>query len=195
MGSVSPVSFADEAFMEKVRTRIIEPTIAGLQAEALPYCGFIFFGLINVGGDPLVIEYNVRMGDPETESVMPRLQSDLIDLLEAAATGHVADVEVAIDPRYAVTVMMVSGGYPGSYPKGKVITGLNDVADSIVFHAGTALDSEGNLVTNGGRVLAVTSYGTTQAEALERSFQSVQRIHFDGKYYRRDIGFDLMHNA
>ena len=126
---------------------------------------------------------------------MPRLQSDLIDLLEAAATGHVADVEVAIDPRYAVTVMMVSGGYPGSYPKGKVITGLNDVADSIVFHAGTALDSEGNLVTNGGRVLAVTSYGTTQAEALERSFQSVQRIHFDGKYYRRDIGFDLMHNA
>lgn len=195
MGSVSPVSFADEAFMDKVRTRIIEPTIAGLQAEALPYCGFIFFGLINVGGDPLVIEYNVRMGDPETESVMPRLQSDLIDLLEAAATGHIADVKVAIDPRYAVTVMMVSGGYPGSYPKGKVITGLDSVTDSIVFHAGTALDDEGNLVTNGGRVLAVTSYGMTQAEALDRSFQGVQRIHFDGSYYRRDIGFDLMHNA
>lgn len=194
MGSVSPVSFADENFMDKVRTRIIEPTIAGLQAEALPYCGFIFFGLINVGGDPLVIEYNVRMGDPETESVMPRLQSDLIDLLEAAATGHIGDVEVAIDSRYAVTVMMVSGGYPGSYPKGKVITGLDSVTDSIVFHAGTALDGEGNLVTNGGRVLAVTSYGTTQAEALERSFQSVQHIHFDGSYYRRDIGFDLMHN-
>ena len=191
MGSVSPVSFADEAFMAKVRTRIIEPTIAGLQAEALPYCGFIFFGLINVGGDPLVIEYNVRMGDPETESVMPRLQSDLIDLLEAAATGHIADVEVAIDPRYAVTVMMVSGGYPGSYPKGKVITGLETVTGSMVFHAGTALDGEGHLVTNGGRVLAVTSYGTTQAEALERSFQGVQRIHFEGSYYRRDIGFDL----
>ena len=191
MGSVSPVSFADETFMDKVRTRIIEPTIAGLQAEALPYCGFIFFGLINVGGDPLVIEYNVRMGDPETESVMPRLQSDLIDLLEAAATGHIADVEVSIDPRYAVTVMMVSGGYPGSYPKGKIITGLETVTESIVFHAGTALDNDGRLVTNGGRVLAVTSYGETQAQALDRSFQSVQHIHFDGNYYRRDIGFDL----
>ena len=195
MGSVSPVSFADEVFMDKVRTRIIEPTIAGLRQENLPYCGFIFFGLINVDGDPLVIEYNVRMGDPETESVMPRLKSDLVDLLEAAATGHMADVEVAIDPRYAVTVMMVSGGYPGSYPKGKVITGIDTVQDSIVFHAGTAMDGEGHLVTNGGRVLAVTSYGATQAEALERSFHSVQRIHFDGSYYRRDIGFDLMRNA
>jgi len=167
MGSVSPVSFADEAFMDKVRTRIIEPTIAGLQQENLPYCGFIFFGLINVDGDPLVIEYNVRMGDPETESVMPRLASDLVDLLEAAATGHIADVDVAIDPRYAVTVMMVSGGYPGSYPKGKVITGIDLVTDSLVFHAGTAQDAEGRLVTNGGRVLAVTSYGTTQAQALD----------------------------
>ena len=195
MGSVSPVSFADDAFMDKVRTRIIEPTIAGLHAEGLPYCGFIFFGLINVGGDPFVIEYNVRMGDPETESVMPRLQSDLLNLLEAAATGRVSDMEVAIDPRYAVTVMMVSGGYPGSYPKGKVITGLGHVTDSIVFHAGTALDADGNLVTNGGRVLAVTSYGATQSEALERSFLNVQRIHFDGSYYRRDIGFDLIHNS
>ena len=195
MGSVSPVSFADEAFMDKVRTRIIEPTIAGLQQENLPYCGFIFFGLINVDGDPLVIEYNVRMGDPETESVMPRLASDLVDLLEAAATGHIADVDVAIDPRYAVTVMMVSGGYPGSYPKGKVITGIDQVTDSLVFHAGTAQDAEGRLVTNGGRVLAVTSYGTTQAQALERSFGSVQRIHFDGCYYRRDIGHDLIHNS
>ena len=195
MGSVSPVSFADEVFMDKVRTRIIEPTIAGLRQENLPYCGFIFFGLINVDGDPLVIEYNVRMGDPETESVMPRVKSDLVDLLEAAATGRMADVEVAIDPRYAVTVMMVSGGYPGSYPKGKVITGIDTVQDSIVFHAGTAMDDEGYLVTNGGRVLAVTSYGATQAEALERSFHSVQRIHFDGSYYRRDIGFDLMRNA
>ena len=195
MGSVSPVSFADEAFMDKVRTRIIEPTIAGLQQESLPYCGFIFFGLINVDGDPLVIEYNVRMGDPETESVMPRLASDLVDLLEAAATGHIADVDVAIDPRYAVTVMMVSGGYPGSYPKGKVITGIDQVTDSLVFHAGTAQDAEGRLVTNGGRVLAVTSYGTTQAQALERSFGSVQRIHFDGCYYRRDIGHDLIHNS
>ncbi len=195
MGSVSPVSFADEAFMDKVRTRIIEPTIAGLQQENLPYCGFIFFGLINVDGDPLVIEYNVRMGDPETESVMPRLASDLVDLLEAAATGHIADVDVVIDPRYAVTVMMVSGGYPGSYPKGKVITGIDQVTDSLVFHAGTAQDAEGRLVTNGGRVLAVTSYGTTQAQALERSFGSVQRIHFDGCYYRRDIGHDLIHNS
>lgn len=195
MGSVSPVSFADEAFMDKVRTRIIEPTIAGLQQENLPYCGFIFFGLINVDGDPLVIEYNVRMGDPETESVMPRLASDLVDLLEAAATGHIADVDVVIDPRYAVTVMMVSGGYPGSYPKGKVITGIDQVTDSLVFHAGTAQDAEGRLVTNGGRVLAVTSYGATQAQALERSFGSVQRIHFDGCYYRRDIGHDLIHNS
>ena len=195
MGSVSPVSFADEAFMDKVRTRIIEPTIAGLQQENLPYCGFIFFGLINVDGDPLVIEYNVRMGDPETESVMPRLASDLVDLLEAAATGHIADVDVAIDPRYAVTVMMVSGGYPGSYPKGKVITGIDQVTDSLVFHAGTSQDAEGRLVTNGGRVLAVTSYGTTQAQALERSFGSVQCIHFDGCYYRRDIGHDLIHNS
>ena len=195
MGSVSPVSFADEAFMDKVRTRIIEPTIAGLQQENLPYCGFIFFGLINVDGEPLVIEYNVRMGDPETESVMPRLASDLVDLLEAAATGHIADVDVVIDPRYAVTVMMVSGGYPGSYPKGKVITGIDQVTDSLVFHAGTAQDAEGRLVTNGGRVLAVTSYGTTQAQALERSFGSVQRIHFDGCYYRRDIGHDLIHNS
>lgn len=195
MGSVSPVSFADEAFMDKVRTRIIEPTIAGLQQENLPYCGFIFFGLINVDGDPLVIEYNVRMGDPETESVMPRLASDLVDLLEAAATGHIADVDIVIDPRYAVTVMMVSGGYPGSYPKGKVITGIDQVTDSLVFHAGTAQDAEGRLVTNGGRVLAVTSYGTTQAQALERSFGSVQRIHFDGCYYRRDIGHDLIHNS
>ena len=195
MGSVSPVSFADEAFMYKVRTRIIEPTITGLQQENLPYCGFIFFGLINVDGDPLVIEYNVRMGDPETESVMPRLASDLVDLLEAAATGHIADVDVAIDSRYAVTVMMVSGGYPGSYPKGKVITGIDLVTDSLVFHAGTAQDAEGRLVTNGGRVLAVTSYGTTQAQALERSFGSVQRIHFDGCYYRRDIGHDLIHNS
>ena len=191
MGSVSPVSFADDAFIDKVRRRIIEPTIDGLQQEGLPYCGFIFFGLINVGGDPLVIEYNVRMGDPETESVMPRLSSDLVDLLEAAATGHIADVEATIDPRYAVTVMMVSGGYPGSYPKGKLITGIKQVQDSIVFHAGTALDGDGRLVTNGGRVLAVTSYGTTQAEALERSFHSVQQIHFDGCYYRRDIGHDL----
>ena len=195
MGSVSPVPFADKAFMKKVEDRIVKPTVRGLKEEHIDYCGFIFIGLMNCGGDPYVIEYNVRMGDPETESVMPRLKSDLVDLLEAAATGHMADVEVAIDPRYAVTVMMVSGGYPGSYPKGKVITGIDTVQDSIVFHAGTAMDGEGHLVTNGGRVLAVTSYGATQAEALERSFHSVQRIHFDGSYYRRDIGFDLMRNA
>lgn len=191
MGSVSPVSFADAAFMDKVCSRIIEPTIEGLQQENLPYCGFIFFGLINCGGDPMVIEYNVRMGDPETESVMPRLQSDLIDLLEAAARGTLAQTEVKIDPRYAVTVIMVSGGYPGSYPKGKVITGLEQVTESIVFHAGTACDDAGRLVTNGGRVLAVTSYGETKEEALGHSFSSVQNIHFDGSYFRRDIGYDL----
>ena len=191
MGAVSPVSFVDELFMDKVRTRIIQPTIDGLRQEGIDYRGFIFFGLINVDGDPFVIEYNVRMGDPETESVMPRLRSDLIDLLEAAALGRIGQTTVDIDPRYAVTVMMVSGGYPGSYAKGKPITGLDEVTDSLVFHSGTARDSGGQLVTNGGRVLAVTSYGDTQSQALQRSFQSVQRIHFDDSYFRGDIGFDL----
>ena len=191
MGSVSPVSFADDEFMARVRERIIEPTLDGLQQEQLPYCGFIFFGLINVEGDPYVIEYNCRMGDPETEVVMPRLKSDLVELLLAAADGRLSDIDVEIDPRYAVTVMLVSGGYPQAYQKGLTITGLDEVQGSIVFHSGTKLGADGQLLTNGGRVLAVTSYGATKQQALDASFESIKHINFDKKYFRHDIGFDL----
>ena len=192
MGAVSPVPFADDTFMQKVEERIIRPTVEGLRVEKILYRGFIFLGLINVKGEPMVIEYNVRMGDPETEVVMPRLQGDLLQLLVKTAQGNLGDEPLEVDPLAAVTVMVVSGGYPGDYAKGKVISGLDNVSESVLFHAGTARDDAGRIVTSGGRVIAATSRGESIDQALEKSYRSVDLIQFDGKYFRRDIGNEFI---
>lgn len=192
MGAISPVPFADDEFMKKVADRIILPTVRGLIADGIDYRGFIFLGLINVGGDPMVIEYNVRMGDPETEAVMLRVDADLLDLMKAAAQGDLADKELRHNPQTAATVMMVSGGYPGSYEKGLSIEGTENVTESTLFHAGTRRDADGHLLTSGGRVIAVSSLADNMVDALAKSYASVKKISFPGAYYRRDIGRDLM---
>ncbi len=190
MGAVSPVPFANEEFMQKVEQQIVIPTINGLKNDAIEYKGFVFIGLIKVGDNPFVIEYNVRMGDPETEVVIPRIKSDIVELFQAVANETLENTVLEIDERTATTVMIVSGGYPEDYEKGKVISGLDQVKNSIVFHAGTA-EKDGNVVTNGGRVIAVTSYGNNFKEALKQSYENVEKINFDKKYFRTDLGFDL----
>jgi phosphoribosylamine---glycine ligase len=191
MGSISPVPFADEAFMKRVSDRVIRPTIDGLKKEQIQYKGFIFFGLMNVNGDPYVIEYNCRMGDPEAESVIPRIENDMVELFLATAEERLGKEEIKVDPRSVATVMLVSKGYPGSYQKGKAIIFENGINDSLVFHAGTTEDNDGNQVTSGGRVMAVTSFGGDIKDALSKSYGSVCKIHYDGKYYRKDIGFEF----
>lgn len=192
MGAISPVSFANKEFMQKVEERIVIPTIQGLKEDKIEYKGFIFIGLIKVGNDPMVIEYNVRMGDPETEVVMLRIKSDLLDILDATARKELNLKQLIEDDRYAATVMLVSGGYPGDYKKGLPILGLDKIdSNSIVFHAGTKPENASTIVTNGGRVLAISSYGQTQSEALSKSYTNAENVNFEGKYYRKDIGFDL----
>ena len=191
MGAVSPVPYVDAVLMEKIETRIVKPTIEGFQKDGIEYKGFVFIGLINVKNEPIVIEYNVRMGDPETEVVVPRLKSDLVELFLSVANQKLDDFALEVDPRSATTIMVVSGGYPEDFEKGKVITGLENITDSIVFHAGTKLDNE-NVVTNGGRVLTVTSYGDDFQQAIKKSYQNIDKLSFDKMYFRKDIGFDLL---
>ncbi len=191
MGAISPVPFADEAFLQKVEERVVKPTVSGLQKDGIDYRGFIFIGLMNVDGNPQVIEYNVRMGDPETEVVLPRIQSDLVDLFEGVANQTLESKSYEVTNQIATTVMLVSGGYPEAYEKGKEITGFDSVNDSIVFHAGTT-EKDGKVVSNGGRVMAVTSFGDSIEEALEKSYASIDKISFEKMNYRKDIGFDLV---
>ncbi|CEN51697.1 phosphoribosylamine--glycine ligase [Capnocytophaga canis] len=190
MGAVSPVPFADADFMQKIEERIVQPTIAGLKKDSIEYQGFVFIGLIKVKGEPYVIEYNVRMGDPETEVVLPRIESDLVAVFQSLRSQTLDELTLQINPESATTVMMVSGGYPEDYEKGKIITGVENVSGSIVFHAGTARKGD-DLVTSGGRVLAVTSFGKDFKEALKKSYENIEKIHFDKMYFRKDIGFDL----
>ncbi|TVZ26289.1 phosphoribosylamine--glycine ligase [Gillisia sp. Hel_I_86] len=190
MGAISPVPFVDEVLMDKIEERIVKPTINGLQKENIDYKGFVFIGLIKVGEEPYVIEYNVRMGDPETEVVLPRIESDLVELFKSLKSQKLNETSLKISPKTATTVMLVSGGYPEAYEKGKEISGLENVEGSLVFHAGTS-EKEGKVVTNGGRVLAVTSFGEDYKQALKKSYQNVDKLHFDKMYYRKDLGFDL----
>lgn len=192
MGSISPVTFADEEFMTKVEERIIKPTVNGIKADGMNYSGFVFIGLIKVDGDPFVIEYNVRMGDPETETVIPRLKNDILELFIEMDNGKLGDVDMIFDSRHAASIMLVSGGYPESYEKNKKIFGLEKLKNTIAFHAGTTLDHKGNILTNGGRVIALTSYGNTMEEALAKSYDASKLITFDKMYYRTDLGKDLL---
>ncbi len=190
MGAISPVPFADEVFLNKVEKSIVQPTIKGLKEDGLPYVGFVFIGLIKVGNEPKVIEYNVRMGDPETEVVIPRIQNDFVQILQATAEGKLNEIELNINSRSATTVMAVSGGYPEAYEKGKMIDGLEQISDAMAFHAGTKLEN-GKVVTNGGRVVAITSLAENYKDALHNSYKNMEKLHFDGIYYRKDLGFDL----